>query len=81
MIPDFRDVGETVNILSGEEIMEANVLFRGGTINELFDASELPKVRTILNLRTGKDRHFALNSVQIRNLHIPAVDSVEKPLL
>ncbi|NQZ83071.1 MAG: tyrosine-protein phosphatase [Colwellia sp.] len=73
MIPNLRDVGETVNILSGEEIMLEGKLFRGGTVNELFSEDELPPVRTIVNLRTGKDNEFPTSN----QIHIPAVDSIE----
>ena len=73
MIPNLRDVGETVNIICGREIMNEGVLFRGGTVNELFGEDELPDVRSILNLRTGKDRIFSSRN----QIHIPAVDSVE----
>lgn len=73
MIPNLRDVGETVNILSGDEIMLEKVLYRGGAVNQLFDKSELPLVNSILNLRTGKDQSFSL----VRDIHIPAIDTVE----
>jgi len=67
MIPNLRDVGETINILHGEEIMKEGVFFRGGTVNELFDKTELPLVKCILNLRNGEDRNFD----KIEQLHIP----------
>ncbi|MBU6954238.1 tyrosine-protein phosphatase [Hahella sp. HN01] len=73
MIPNLRDVGEAVNCLSGRELMREGVLFRGGTVNELFSVSELPPVDCILNLRSGPDHVF----VGKKQLHIPAVDSVE----
>ncbi|WP_444994859.1 hypothetical protein [Aliikangiella sp. IMCC44359] len=44
MIPNLRDVGETINILYGKEIMYEKVLYRGGTVNELFDSTELPNI-------------------------------------
>ncbi|MCW5204245.1 hypothetical protein VT98_13032 [Candidatus Electrothrix communis] len=58
MIPNLRDVGKTVNIICGEEIMNEGVLYRGGTVNKLSDESELPDVKTILNLRTEADQIF-----------------------
>lgn len=72
MIPNLRDVGEVVNILSGEELMREKILYRGGAVNQLFDASELPAIRTIVNLRAGKDQEFK----NIRNIHLPAEDSI-----
>ncbi|MFM2476824.1 tyrosine-protein phosphatase [Celerinatantimonas sp. MCCC 1A17872] len=73
MIPNLRDVGETINILYGEEILKEGVLYRGGTVNALFDESELPQIKTMINLRTGIDKEFST----VTQLHIPAVDSVE----
>ncbi|TQV89596.1 tyrosine-protein phosphatase [Aliikangiella coralliicola] len=73
MIPNLRDVGEVVNIIYGEEVMNEGVLFRGGTVNQLFDQSELPNIQTIINLRTGPDKQFS----KIRQVHIPAVDQIE----
>ncbi len=73
MIQNFRDVGETVNILFGKEIMPEKMLYRGGSINQLFDESELPPVRAILNIRTGADKIFST----VRAIHVPAVNSVE----
>ncbi len=73
MIKNLRDVGETINLLAGQEIMVEGVLFRGGSVNGLFDKTELPPITTILNLRSGEDKSFA----DINNIHIPAVDSVE----
>ena len=73
MIPNLRDVGEAVNILSGEEIMLEKILYRGGTVNELFDKSELPPINTILNLRAGEDQNFPM----VENIHIPATNTAE----
>lgn len=71
MIPNLRDVGKTVNLICGQEIMNEGMLYRGGTVNKLADESELPDVRTILNLRTEEDRVFPSK----RQLYIPAIDS------
>jgi len=76
MIPNLRDVGETINIIYGQEIMHEGILYRGGTVNELFDETELPDVSCILSLRTGKDKRFN----QKHQIHIPAVDTVENYL-
>ncbi len=67
MIPNLRDVGETINILCGKEVLADGLLFRGGTVNEVFGPEELPRVNCILNLRNGKDRTFD----GIRQIHIP----------
>jgi protein-tyrosine phosphatase len=73
MIPNLRDVGETINILYGREVMRERVFFRGGTVNELFDASELPDVRCILNLRNGRDQQFA----GVKQIHIPRTYTID----
>jgi protein-tyrosine phosphatase len=71
MIPNLRDVGKTVNIICGEEIMNEGMLYRGGTVNKLSDESELPDVQTVLNLSTEKDNIFPSK----KQLYIPAIDS------
>lgn len=76
MITNLRDLGETVNILSGQSLMQEGKLFRGGSINDLFDESELPPVSSVINLRTGKDKLFP----GLQQLHIPATDSIENYL-
>lgn len=76
MITNLRDLGESVNVLADKPLMKEGVVFRGGSINQLFDESELPSVASIINLRSGKDIHFASK----RQLHIPAVDSIENYL-
>ena len=76
MITNLRDLGESVNLLSGKPLMKEGLIFRGGSINQLFDESELPPVASIINLRSGKDLHFPSK----HQLHIPAVDSVENYL-
>ncbi len=71
MIPNLRDVGKTVNRICGQEIMNEGMLYRGGTVNKLSDESELPDVKTILNLRTEEDHVFPSK----KQLHIPVIDS------
>ncbi len=65
-IPNLRDVGQTINLIVGNEILRENFLFRGGTINELFGVHELPPVRSIINLRKGMDKKFkGIHNIQI----------------
>ena len=71
MIPNLRDVGKTVNRICGQEIMNEGVLYRGGTVNKLADESELPDVKTVLNLSTEEDNVFPSK----KQLYIPAIDS------
>ena len=72
-IKNFRDVGESVNLLSGETLFVENKLYRGGRLNAVFNHEEMLCIPTILNLRSGKDekRFDALY------LHVPATDKVE----
>lgn len=71
MVPNLRDVGETINVLSASADLREGVLYRGGTVNELFSADEMPEIRTVLNLRKGPDRTFE----GFRYIHLPAEDS------
>ena len=72
MIPNFRDVGMTVNLVADKELLRENVLFRGGTINDLFGPEEMPPLNLVLNLRKGVDKDYG-----IKNIQVPAVDSVQ----
>ncbi len=76
MIPNLRDVGETVNILAGRELLLEGQLYRGGTINKLFSKDELPPVATIVNLRKGPDQRFE----DVDSIHIPATDTLDNYL-
>ena len=73
LIPNLRDVGETVNLIVGDEILKEGYLFRGGTVNNIFGVHELPPVRSIINLRRGKDQEFD----GINNIQIPSKDHLE----
>lgn len=76
MIPNLRDIGESVNIILGEETLKEEMIFRGGSVNDLFGKEELPNIKTIINLRKGPDNHFE----GIRNIHIPATDTLDNYL-
>lgn len=73
MILNLRDVGSTINLITGQTLLKEQQLYRSGTINEVLSDSELPPVQCILNVRVGADRIFAGK----KQLHIPAVDQVE----
>jgi protein-tyrosine phosphatase len=76
MIPNWRDVGEAVNLITGKTVLLKGQLFRGGSINQLFSRDELPPVGTIVNLRKGRDRTFD----RVTNIHIPATDTLDNYL-
>ncbi|MEN0064601.1 MAG: tyrosine-protein phosphatase [Myxococcota bacterium] len=70
MVPNLRDVAESVELVAERPLLRPGLLFRGGTVNRLFDETELPPIETILNLRKGPDRLFR----GVVNLHHPAQD-------
>ena len=73
MVTNFRDVGETVNILAGQTIMREEVLYRGGKIDDLSSVDAIGSPKLIVNLRRGKDPVFS----DTVNVYSPAPDSVE----
>ena len=48
-IKNFRDVGETINLLSGKRLLVENKLYRGGRLNSVFKHEEMLCIPTILN--------------------------------
>ena len=72
-IKNFRDVGESVNLLMGEEFLLEKILYRGGRLNSVFTHEELLNIPTILNLRSGKDEQ----KFSCAYLHVPATDKIE----
>lgn len=73
MIPNLRDVGESINLIHGQDTLQVGLLFRGGSVNGLFSKDELPDIKTIINLRKGPDQEFE----GIKNIHIPATDTLD----
>ncbi len=52
---NFRDFGESVNILSANSLLPIGKLFRGGKLNSVLSANEICNPNTIINLRRSKD--------------------------
>lgn len=73
IVKNFRDVGESLNELSGKAMFPEGVFYRGGRLNSVFDHGEILSIPTILNLRTGKDEEL----FECNYLHVPAEDKVE----
>lgn len=73
MIRNFRDVGQTINILMDAMVLQENVLFRGGTLLNVSDPDEFGSPKTIINLRRGSDPIFP----GIQSIHIPSEDKIE----
>ena len=73
IVANFRDVGESVNILSDRRIMKEGVLLRGGKIDMVENVESIHSPKTIVNLRKGNDPSFD----HVRNIKLPAADSVD----
>ena len=54
--PNFRDVGEWVNVIAGQAYLPPGRLLRGGKLDLVRDRSEIGSAATIVNLRMGPDR-------------------------
>ena len=66
MIRNLRDVGKTMNNISGNDLMKSGVLFRSGSLNGLDNTDRLPPVSMIVNLRRQTDPDFpGINNIQI----------------
>lgn len=73
LVPNFRDVGKTINDLSGKILLRESVLFRGGEVDFVKNLSPIQNPKSIINLRKGSDPNFQDATVY----HCPAPDSVE----
>ena len=73
MVPNFRDVGMTVNALAGTELMKPQTLYRGGSIWTVSKPSEIANIRTIVNLTRGGDPSIP----KTQQVHVPAPHSVD----
>jgi len=72
-IKNFRDAGESVNLLMGKAVLHEKRLYRGGRLNAVFTHKEMLNIPTILNLRSGKDK----KKFEAVYLHVPATDKLE----
>ena len=73
IVPNFRDVGTTINSISGEDRINEGVLFRGGNIRLVKDLSLIHNPKTIINLRIGKDPEFK----DVKNYQLPEPNNSE----
>ncbi|MFB9992152.1 tyrosine-protein phosphatase [Deinococcus oregonensis] len=71
---NFRDVGEFLNLMSGESILPPGKLLRGGKIDFVDALDDIGSPKTIINLRNGSDRHHW----PIKTLHFPTANTLEK---
>ena len=73
IVKNFRDLGESVNSLAGEQLIPEKAIYRGGRLNGVFSHYEILNIPTVLNLRSGPDdKLFNCNY-----LHVPAENRFE----
>ena len=73
IVKNFRDVGKFLNTATGSHIFPEHILYRGGSINGVFNHSEILNIPTIISLRKGADE----KKFDCHYLHIPVADKVE----
>ncbi|MEM9528717.1 MAG: tyrosine-protein phosphatase, partial [Bacteroidota bacterium] len=71
---NFRDLGEFVNLIIGEEVLPEKKIYRGGSIDYVKDVQEIGNPKSIFNLRNGPDP----NSLNLVQLHFPMANKIEK---
>ncbi|MFD1732152.1 tyrosine-protein phosphatase [Deinococcus malanensis] len=72
---NFRDVGEWLNLITGQPLLHHGRLLRGGKLDHVTDATSIREPATVMNLRRGPDRPTWLFGAQ--QIHLPADDGVE----
>ena len=71
---NFRDVGESLELVADSPVFPTRKLFRGGKIEFVTDAAAIQHPATILNLRRGPDPEHLPASYA----HFPASNDLEK---
>ena len=71
---NFRDVGEFVNLISGEKVLKEKLLLRGGSIDYVNDLGEIGHASSIINLRNGSDSMIFKSEY----FHFPMSNKIEK---
>ena len=71
---NFRDVGEFVNLISGEKVLKEKLLLRGGSIDYVNDLGEIGNASSIINLRNGSDSMIFKSEY----FHFPMSNKIEK---
>lgn len=71
---NFRDVGEYINVIAGEQVIPAGKLYRGGTIKYIKDGCPVKNPRTIFCLQKNPDQEID----GIVNVHFPISNDYEK---
>lgn len=71
---NFRDVGEYLELISGEPLLPHGRILRGGSIDHVKNWKEIGQAATIINLRNGED----YQQWDIDYLHFPMANKIEK---
>lgn len=73
-VVNFRDAGEYINVIAGEQVLPAGKLYRGGTIKYIKDCRPVKNPRTIFCLQKNPDQEID----GIVNVHFPISNDYEK---
>lgn len=71
---NFRDFGGYVNLIAGKNLLPEGKLYRGGSIDYVEDLKEIGQVKSIINLRNGRDRA----DFEVNYFHFPMSNKIEK---
>lgn len=71
---NFRDLGEFINLICEQEILQEQQLFRGGSIDYIEKHEEIGQVNSIINLRNSADNQC----FEINYYHFPMSNKIEK---
>ncbi|MGK7874930.1 MAG: tyrosine-protein phosphatase [Xenococcaceae cyanobacterium] len=71
---NFRDVGEFINFILGQEVLPAGRLFRGGKIDFVEEHSQIGFAASIINLRRVRDSE----KFKAAYFHFPISNDYEK---
>lgn len=71
-VKNFRDVGTSLNRILGAEFFKAGLLYRSGALDGITSPDELPRLRTIVNLRREEDPEFG----KIERLQVAPLDKM-----
>lgn len=71
---NFRDVGEYLELITGESSFPRGRLYRGGSIDHVKRIEEISHARSVVNLRSGEDYH----RFDVDYYHFPIANKLEK---
>ena len=74
MCVNFRDVGESLELLADARLFPSRCLYRGGKIDYVSDLDSIQNPATIVNLRRGVDPKL----FPVSYAHFPASNDLEK---